>query len=112
MLDRKTFEFGFVFSSPNCHIPSMTQPQRLARSVIILAFAIWVFGGTALEAAAAQTLKLTVHQGYLSGVPLLVRVEVLNSRGEKDRSLWNSQATLSVDHGGIALSTNRVVMRN
>lgn len=112
MLHQNAREFGFVFLSRNCHSSLMIQPRPLVRSVIAFALAVWAFSGPRLEGAAGQTLKLTTPTGYLPAIPVLVRVEVLNSRGDKDRSLWDSQAILSVDRGGITLSTNRVIMRN
>jgi hypothetical protein len=57
-------------------------------------------------------LKLETPKGYLPNVPFLLRVEVNNERGEHDRSLWEGTATLSVDPPGIALSTNRVLLRH
>lgn len=57
-------------------------------------------------------VKLIVPAGYLPGVPVLARVEVRDASGARDWNLWNAEATLTVDGGGISLSTNRVVLRN
>jgi len=66
--------------------------------------------GSALGAA-ADTLKLIVQRGYLPGVPALVRVEVLTPAGMRNLNLWDGEAMLGAD-AGVALSTNRVPMRN
>src|SRR3954453_18515848 len=39
--------------------------------------------------ATADTLRLQVQARYFPGLPVLVRVEKLNSRGEYDRNLWD-----------------------
>jgi hypothetical protein len=57
-------------------------------------------------------LKLWVQNGYLPGIPVLVRVELRNGTGLRDWSVWDSEATLSTDKGGITLSTNKVTLRN
>jgi hypothetical protein len=57
-------------------------------------------------------LKLGVQNGYLPGIPVLVRVELRNSAGLRDWSVWDSVATLSTDKPGITLSTNKITLRN
>ena len=57
-------------------------------------------------------LKLLVPAQYLPQVPVLVRVEALQSNGGRQLSLWDADATLSVTAPGITLSTNRVHLRN
>src|SRR3954449_7786637 len=98
MLCGKPCEFGFVFLSRNCHIHPMIQPRPVVRPMAVFALVTWAFfaNGLGLGGALAlpKTLKLTVPTGYLPAIPVLVRVEVLDSHGEKDRSLWDSQATL------------------
>jgi hypothetical protein len=61
---------------------------------------------------AARQLKLLTPDRYLPGLPLLVRLEVLDGSGRRDWSLWNAEATLSSSTPGVMLSTNRVVLRN
>lgn len=58
-----------------------------------------------------NTLKLIIPRGYLPGLPALVRVEVLTAAGARDWSQWDGEALLSAD-AGVALSTNRILMRN
>jgi hypothetical protein len=66
-----------------------------------------------LSAAPAPVrLKLVVPAGYLSQVPVLVRVEALNVDGGRERGLWDADATLASDQPGVSLSTNRVRLRN
>src|SRR5690242_12810855 len=66
-----------------------------------------------VDAAPSQAqLKLVTPAVYLPQVPVLVRVEALNSRGERDWSLWNAEANLVVSNPGVTLSTNRVRLYN
>ncbi len=68
---------------------------------------------TALPGGASPaTLKLSAPHGYLPQVPMLVRVEALTADGERDLTLWDAEANLSVDAPSVTLSTNRVVLRN
>lgn len=62
--------------------------------------------------AGADSLRLAVQARYLPGVPVLVRVEKLDSRGEYDRNLWDADATLAVNPAGVLLSSNKVHLRN
>jgi hypothetical protein len=57
-------------------------------------------------------LKLVTPAVYLPQVPVLVRVEAHDARGRRDWSLWNAEATLSVNQPGVTLSTNRVRLYN
>jgi hypothetical protein len=59
-----------------------------------------------------HTVKLSVQTGYLPQIPVLVRVELRDSSGRPDRSVWNADATLSETAPGITLSTNRIALRN
>src|SRR6185503_16247306 len=59
-----------------------------------------------------STLKLIVPRGYLPQAPLVVRVEVIASSGDRDRDFWDGEATLSSDSGTVTLSTNKVTLRN
>jgi hypothetical protein len=59
----------------------------------------------------AASLKLITQNGYLPGKAALVRVEVLNQAGQRDRDLWNAEATLAAN-AGVTLSTNRVSLQN
>jgi hypothetical protein len=65
-------------------------------------------------AAASQpvSLKLVVPAGYLPQIPVLLRVEVLDTQGNRERMLWDAEATLTADQPGITLSTNRIPLRN
>ena len=60
----------------------------------------------------ARQLKLLTPSGYLPQLPLLVRIEVIDSTGRRDWSLWDAEATLTSDSQAVSLSTNRVVLRN
>jgi hypothetical protein len=75
--------------------------------------AITSLAGTPAQPAGARPgLKLLVQAGYLPEIPVLVRVEVLTAVGERDWATWDGEAALAIDPPGIALSTNRVVLRN
>lgn len=65
-----------------------------------------------IEIQAAAQMKLVVSAGYLPQVPVLVRVEVLESDGRRDWEVSDAQATLSANNPGVSLSTNRVQLRN
>jgi hypothetical protein len=67
---------------------------------------------TTNDLGAQHQIKLLTQRGYLPGVPVLVRVEVGNASGGRERDLWDADATLSADQPGVALSTNRVQLRN
>ena len=43
---------------------------------------------------------------------LTVPVELLDSTGKPDRSVWNADALLSETAPGVTLSTNRILLRN
>ena len=77
-----------------------------------LQFGLFLWTMLGLAGSLAAEVKVIVPAGYLPGVPFLVRVEVRDSSGARDWSLWNAEAILSVDQPGISLSTNRIVLRN
>ncbi|MHC4500485.1 MAG: CotH kinase family protein, partial [Planctomycetota bacterium] len=65
------------------------------------------------DATLESAIGLIVRDSYLPGIPVLVRVEVIDDDGTINRSLWDAVATLSVsDNAGINLSTDRVVLYN
>jgi len=86
----------------------MRHSCKFAGTILLLA-------GLAISSSAANApgrLKLITPAAYLPQVSILVRVEVLNSQGATDRSLWNGEAILSATPPGVTLSTNRVRLRN
>ena len=83
-------------------------PFRMARALamaLALSFPLSCF-------SAEPVLKLMVQRGFLPGVPLLVRVDRLNSGGETDRALWDSEVILTANDPAITLSPNRLMLRN
>ncbi|MFH1715797.1 MAG: CotH kinase family protein, partial [Planctomycetota bacterium] len=65
------------------------------------------------ETNAGSTLRMVVRDSYLPGIPVLIRVEILDDEGSIDRSLWDAAATLSVpDNPDIRLSTDQVTLYN
>jgi len=85
-----------------------TSFRALVVSVSLLLNASW---SEAWASPAPVSVKLVCPASYLPANPLLVRVEALNAAGQRDRELWDGEATLSAG-GGVTLSTNRVVLRN
>ena len=65
-----------------------------------------------INAAGPLHAKLIVRGSYLSGTPVLVRVEVVNDSGKIERGLWDAEASLSVDNPNVNLSANKVVLYN
>lgn len=59
-----------------------------------------------------SSVKLWVQNGYLPQVPVLVRVELRNASGERDWTVWDVDALLSVDRPGVTLSTDRITLHN
>ena len=45
----------------------------------------------------SDSLKVVTQLGYLPQIPVLVRVEVLDASGHRNRDLWDAEAILSVD---------------
>lgn len=66
---------------------------------------------TTADLGSDHSVKLLTQKGYVSGVGTLVRVEVLNAHGDRERGLWDAEAVLSAD-AGVLLSTNRVFLRH
>lgn len=64
------------------------------------------------SAAVPRQLRLLAPDRYLPSLPVLVRVEVTDTNGQRDWTVWDAEALLSVDLPGVVLSTNRVVLRN
>ena len=61
--------------------------------------------------AEPASLKLITPAGYLTNIPVLVRIEALDATGAPDRELWDADVTLSAS-AGFTLSTNRIILRN
>ena len=61
--------------------------------------------------AAPVNLKLITPAGYLTNIPVLVRIEALDANGAPDRELWDADVSLSAS-AGFTLSTNRIILRN
>ena len=66
-----------------------------------------------LETGPGPGIRLIVRDSYLPGLPVLVRVEVLDGAGMIDRTLWDAAATLTVlDNLQIRLSAAQVTLYN
>ena len=85
--------------------------SKSSRSAIAaLAIAGTLLLGSALPTT-ADSVRLAVQNGYLPGLPALVRVELLTGQGVRNWSQWDGEAQLAAD-AGVTLSTNRIRMRN
>ncbi len=63
-------------------------------------------------AVAPQTLVMQVPDGYLPGVPVEVRLQVVLSDGTVDQDLWDATAVLSIDSPAVTASTQSVHLYN
>lgn len=88
----------------------MPRLRRFPRNSSSLGLAFLLLVPAALSATAG--VKLISPEGYLPGVPFLVRVEVRDESGTRDADTWDAEAQLSTDRPQITLSTNRVTLRN
>ncbi|MEE8452079.1 MAG: hypothetical protein V3R99_09200, partial [Thermoguttaceae bacterium] len=62
--------------------------------------------------AANRQLTMTVRDGYLPGIPILVQAAVLDQTGHVDRDLWDAVVTLSTDRADVTLSTDTIRLYN
>ncbi|MCX5638153.1 MAG: hypothetical protein NTX52_10760, partial [Planctomycetota bacterium] len=56
--------------------------------------------------------KLIVRNSYLSGIPVLVQVKIVDDSDKIERGLWNAVATLFVNNLSVTLSKNQVTLYN
>lgn len=56
--------------------------------------------------------NLVVRDSYLPGVPVLVRLELLDGAGAIRRDIWDATATLSVDNPGVHLQPTELHLYN
>jgi len=68
--------------------------------------------GSASPTDPAPSLNLIVRGSYLPGVPVLVRVELLDATGAIQQDRWEAEAVLSVDNAAVGLSPDRVYLYN
>lgn len=85
--------------------------KLLSFAISVACFLVCSAASHAANPPAGDSLKLVVQNGYLPQVPALVRVEVLNASGSRDRELWDAEAILTAD-AGVSLSTNKISLRN
>ena len=57
------------------------------------------------------SLVLVAPDSYVPGVPVMVRVDVRNSQGSTDRTLWNGTAALTATNG-VTLTPNTITLYN
>jgi hypothetical protein len=58
------------------------------------------------------SMVIQVRDSYLPGIPIIVRIEIRDSEGRVDRSLWDAEAELSVQDGSVLLVPDRVTLFN
>ncbi|MEN6575820.1 MAG: hypothetical protein ABFD90_05700 [Phycisphaerales bacterium] len=72
-----------------------------------------VLAGVSSADANTPRIDLIVRDSYLPGVPVLVRVQIVDSNGVVDRDIWDANAVLSVSgDSAIELSMDRVALCN
>ena len=57
-------------------------------------------------------VQIVTRDSFLSGIPVLVRIEVVNSSGQVERGLWDAVANLTVDNPNITFSPSEVRLYN
>jgi hypothetical protein len=60
----------------------------------------------------AGSVQVKTRNSFLPGIPVLVRVELLDRAGRIDRHQWNAQALLSVDNPNVSLSVTQIPLYN
>ena len=77
---------------------------------------VWYDGTAAASIQLPQPqidhLEMAVGDGYLVGIPLLVRVEARDTQDRVQRQLWDAEVTLSTDRPDIVLSSSKVRLYN
>ena len=93
-------------------MPSMRLPLGLP--TLLLAFvAAWTAAVHPLPAAQlAPSLRMIVQPGFLSDLPILVRVEIIGADGRPDWSVWDADVTLSTGEGGPVIVPSTISLRN
>src|SRR5262245_59481294 len=69
-------------------------------------------GGWAGAGEPGWALRVLTTDGFMPGVPVVVRVEIRDAGGRCARDLWDATATLSADRPGVSLTPDRVLLRN
>jgi hypothetical protein len=85
---------------------------RLLKRSLVLMAALGLTLSTLTGGQTVGALKVGLDARVVSGIDALVRVEKLDGTGQRDRSLWDAEATLIADPPGVTLSTNRVRLWN
>ncbi len=68
---------------------------------------------SAAEPVAGALLRLVTPAVYRPGLPILVRVEVIDpATGRPDRNLWDADINLTATPATVTLSTNQISLRN
>jgi hypothetical protein len=58
------------------------------------------------------SLRLTSPASYRSGIPILVRLEVVDRNDQVERGLWDATATISIDNPLVSFSPNQIRLYN
>jgi PKD repeat protein len=91
--------------------------MRIAhRRLALLAVALAAVGVPVAAGAAgwwlADTLSVDTRDSFLPGLPLVVRVDLLDPSGRVDRAVWDAEVALSVSPSNATISPARVTLRN
>jgi hypothetical protein len=91
---------------------SSMAPTVKQGALVVVILSILAGGVPRLPAAEpGRTLRLAAPASFLPGVPVLVRVEVLEADGLVARDLWDAEAVLTVN-GGASATPVSFILRN
>ena len=88
--------------------PKFTKIAQLVASFVLLASTV----KADFDKTRALHAKLIVRNSYLSGIPVLVQVEIVDDSDKIERGLWNAEAALFVNNPSVTLSKNQVTLYN
>jgi len=93
-------------------VKSLVHHHRPAlRRLVSLSVLLW-FGTAYAGGAGTRTLVMQAPEGYLSGIPLEVRLQVVLPDGTVDRDLWDAVALLLIDSPAVTASVQSIRLYN
>ncbi len=79
---------------------------------VFFVLVLWVVRSPLAAAEGSRSIEILCPDGYLPGVPVLVRVELRNADGAVARDVWDAEAVLSAEGTAPAPSPDRVKLWN
>ncbi len=87
--------------------------SMLVRTVLcMMLLGLCASAATAALAPDLFEAQLFTRSSFRSGVPVLVRFQVVDRAGRVERGLWDATAALTVDNPNVALSPTEITMYN